>query len=162
MPNIWRSLPNIWKFCQIYRKTPVPESLFLIKLLALGVWLYLKRDSGTGVFLWIGEIYKNIFFYKTPLMAASVHGIMYWWFTALYWYWRNQQCWYFIVKKIDSSGAVIFFSPRFYCSYCIFRRLTINCIFFFLFFSFWWIRSKPQDVLKMFLLFEQIWASVFL
>ena len=30
---------------------------------------YLKRGSGTGVFLWI---FKNTFFYKTTLVAASV------------------------------------------------------------------------------------------
>ena len=35
-----------------HRETSVPESL-LIKLQALGPQLYLKRDSGTGVYLWI-------------------------------------------------------------------------------------------------------------
>ena len=45
---------------------------FLIKLQTLGLKLYLKRDSGIGVFPWIFEISKNIFFYRTPLVAASV------------------------------------------------------------------------------------------
>ena len=35
-----------WKFCNIQRKTHVPESFFKLHF-------YLKRDSGIGVFLWI-------------------------------------------------------------------------------------------------------------
>ena len=38
----------------------------LMKLQASGLKLYLKRDSGTGVFLWI---LRN--FYRTPPVAAS-------------------------------------------------------------------------------------------
>ena len=36
----------------------------------------LKRDSSTRVFLWICEISKNTFCYKTPLGAASVKKII--------------------------------------------------------------------------------------
>ena len=31
----------------------------------------LKRDSSTGIFYEIGEIFKNAFFYRTHLVAAS-------------------------------------------------------------------------------------------
>ena len=44
---------------------------FLIKLQALGLQLYWKTDSGTGVFLWICEIFKKIFFHRTSPVAAS-------------------------------------------------------------------------------------------
>ena len=40
-----------YNFRKIYRKIHVPESLFLIKLQASILQLYLKRDPGTGVFL---------------------------------------------------------------------------------------------------------------
>ena len=33
--------------------------------------LYLKRDSSTGVFLWILQIFKNTFFYRTPRVVLS-------------------------------------------------------------------------------------------
>ena len=45
------------KFRKIHRKTPVP---------GLGLQLYSKRDSGTGVFLWILRI-----FLKTPILQNS-------------------------------------------------------------------------------------------
>ena len=32
---------------------------FLIKLQPSGLRIYLKRDSGTGVFLWICAVYKS-------------------------------------------------------------------------------------------------------
>ena len=56
--------------------TPVPL-LFLIKLQALRLQavrlqLYLKRDSGTGVFLWIFEIFKNTFFTEHLRTTVSV------------------------------------------------------------------------------------------
>ena len=45
-------------------------SLFLIKSLFRPTVL-LKRDSGTGVSLWIFWNFYKQFFYRTPLMAAS-------------------------------------------------------------------------------------------
>ena len=56
--------------------TPVPL-LFLIKLQALRLQavrlqLYLKRDSGTGVFLWIFKIFKNTFFTEHLRTTVSV------------------------------------------------------------------------------------------
>ena len=47
------------------------QSLFLIKLQASGLELYLKRESGTGVSCEFCEISKNTFSYRTPLVAAS-------------------------------------------------------------------------------------------
>ena len=44
------------KFCKIHRKTPALESLNLI----------LKRDSSTGVFLWILRKFSEYLFYWTP------------------------------------------------------------------------------------------------
>ena len=38
---------------------------------ALGLQLYLKGNSGTGVSCEFYEISKNIFFHRTPLVAAS-------------------------------------------------------------------------------------------
>ena len=47
-------------------------SLFLIKRHTWRPVTLLKRDSSTGVFLWnLCEIFKNTFFYRTPLVAAS-------------------------------------------------------------------------------------------
>ena len=47
-------------------------SIFLIKLQAWRPATLLKRDSNTGVFLCgIGDIFQNIFFYRTPPVAAS-------------------------------------------------------------------------------------------
>ena len=43
----------------------------LIKLKALGLQLYLKRDSETGVFLQILQISKNALSYRTTPVAAS-------------------------------------------------------------------------------------------
>ena len=40
---------------------------------ALGLQLYLKGNSGTGVSCEFYEISKNIFFHRTPLVAASDH-----------------------------------------------------------------------------------------
>ena len=44
-------------------------------MVGLGPLTSLKRDSGTGVFLWVLQISKNTF-YRTPLVAAS--GYNYW------------------------------------------------------------------------------------
>ena len=48
------------------------QSLFLIKLHVSGLQHYLKRESGTGVFLWNYEIFKSTIFYRTPQVAASI------------------------------------------------------------------------------------------
>ena len=45
---------------------------FLIKLQASDLQLYQKRDSGTGVFLWILQNFQEHLFYRTPLVAASL------------------------------------------------------------------------------------------
>ena len=39
----------------------------------------LKRDSKTRIFLWMLQIFKNDFFYRTPLVAASVRWKYYEW-----------------------------------------------------------------------------------
>ena len=46
---------------------------FLIKLQAkVAGFSYKDKDSGAGVFLYICEISRNAFSYRTPLVAASV------------------------------------------------------------------------------------------
>ena len=42
------------------------QSLFLIKLQPWGLQLYLIRDSGTGVFLWILQNFSEQLFRRTP------------------------------------------------------------------------------------------------
>ena len=53
------------QFRNVYRKTPVPESLFKLQL-------YLKRDSGTGFSCEFCEIFKNTFFTENLWMTASI------------------------------------------------------------------------------------------
>ena len=53
------------------QKTPVPESLFY-KAADWDLQLYLKRDSGTEVFLWILRNSFEHFSYITSSVAASV------------------------------------------------------------------------------------------
>ena len=58
-----KNFTNTWK-------TPALESLFNK---GAGLRIYWKRDwKGVGVFLWILWNISNIFFYRTPLVAASV------------------------------------------------------------------------------------------
>ena len=45
--------------------------LFLIKLQAFRPVTFLKRDSNTGVSCRCCEIFKNSFFYRKPVVAAS-------------------------------------------------------------------------------------------
>ena len=47
------------------------RSIFLIKLQGSRPATLLKRHSNTGVFLWNCKSFKNTFFYRTPLVAAS-------------------------------------------------------------------------------------------
>ena len=55
------------KCCKVYRKTLVSESVYnKVKLATL-----LKKDSDTGVFLWIFWNYYGQIFFKTPLATAS-------------------------------------------------------------------------------------------
>ena len=56
-----------WKFHKITGKH-LCQSLFFDKVAVLQH--YLKRDSGTGAFLWIFWIFKNTFFYRIPQVAA--------------------------------------------------------------------------------------------
>ena len=53
-------------------KTPSLRGTFAVS----GLQLYWKGDSGTDVFQWIWEISKNTFSYRTPLVAASVLGLL--------------------------------------------------------------------------------------
>ena len=48
-------------------------SFFLNKVAGLKLCNFIKRDSNTGVFLWICEILGTRFFKRTPLVAASVY-----------------------------------------------------------------------------------------
>ena len=52
---------DIVLFRTIYRKPPVLESLFN-KAAALQLATFLKRDSSTGVFLWLLQTFKNTYF----------------------------------------------------------------------------------------------------
>ena len=66
--NTWEGVleKHPWNISRlVHRKISVPESLFLIKLQASGLLM-------TQVFpCEFCEIFKNIFFYETPLVAAS-------------------------------------------------------------------------------------------
>ena len=54
-----------YKFCQIRRKTPVPES-FLNNVADLSLQLHLKRESVTGFPLRILRNFEEQLFYRTP------------------------------------------------------------------------------------------------
>ena len=59
-----------FKFCKLHRKMPVLESLFLIKLQALDLEIYLKKD-----WHWHHSVifakFKKHFFYRGLSVAAS-------------------------------------------------------------------------------------------
>ena len=61
------------------------QSLFLIKLKALGLQLYLKRDSGTGVSCEFCEISKNTFSTEHLWMTASAPSRVYYLFIFFGW-----------------------------------------------------------------------------
>ena len=58
------------KFRKIYRKTPVPESLFN-KVAALSLQLYQKGNSGADVFLWVLRNSKEHLFLQTLSPPAA-------------------------------------------------------------------------------------------
>ena len=47
------------------------QSLFCNKVPSLRSANLLKKDSGTGVFMWILKNFQNTFFYRTPPVVAS-------------------------------------------------------------------------------------------
>ena len=51
-PEVFCKIKCSSKFHKIHRETPVPVS-FLIRFQTSGLQLYLKRDSGAVIFLWI-------------------------------------------------------------------------------------------------------------
>ena len=53
------------------RKTPVPESFFKIKLQTSACNFIKKETLALMFFCEFCEIFKNTFFYRTPLVAAS-------------------------------------------------------------------------------------------
>ena len=63
--KLGKETPEVFYEKRVLRKTPVLESLFLIKLQASALQLYYKRDSATGVFLWILCNFKEHLFYRT-------------------------------------------------------------------------------------------------
>ena len=52
------------------------QSLFLIKLLALGLQIYQKEALAQLFSFECCKIFKNTFFYRTPLVAASLTGFI--------------------------------------------------------------------------------------
>ena len=74
---------------KIFQYSHLSWSLFLIKLKAFMSVALLKRDSNTGVFQWIlrtlflkstseyYKIFKDTFFYRKPLVAASMYKSQY-------------------------------------------------------------------------------------
>ena len=54
------------------RKTPVPESFFKIKLQTSACNFIKKETLALMFFCEFCEIFKNTFFYRTPLVAASL------------------------------------------------------------------------------------------
>ena len=65
----WRCSVKIvlLKISQNSQKNTCARISFLIRLQTLGLQLYLKRDSATGVFLWILCNFQERFFHRTPL-----------------------------------------------------------------------------------------------
>ena len=59
------------KISQNSQENTSVEVHFLIKFQTWGLQLYLKRDSNTGVFLWILWNLSEYFFHIRPLVAAS-------------------------------------------------------------------------------------------
>ena len=51
------------------------QSVFFNKFVYLRLATLSKRDSGTGVFRWIYEIFKNIFYSEHDLMGSRVNNI---------------------------------------------------------------------------------------
>ena len=62
---------DVLKNFTIFTEKQLCQSLFLIKLQAWRPTNLSKRDSYTGVFLWILQNFKNSIFNRTPLMAAT-------------------------------------------------------------------------------------------
>ena len=61
-----------WEFCKIHRKiSGVCQGLFFNKVTGLRPATLLKKNSGTGVFLWSLQNFWEHPFYRTPLMTAS-------------------------------------------------------------------------------------------
>ena len=87
---------SIGKF---HRNTPVLEYLFN-KVLS-------KRGCNTGVFLWNLQIFKNIFFYRTPPMAASSGGWVYHWKHVFREYRKRPGVWYGLIR-IDTAQNMKF------------------------------------------------------
>ena len=68
---------KIYNKLEYFRKSSICARViffYLFTTLRNQAWdlqLYLKRDSSTGVFLWILQIFKNTFFYRTPRVVLS-------------------------------------------------------------------------------------------
>ena len=80
--RVWqKQLPEVFckrmcsqKFLKIHRKTTVPESFFLNKVAGPHPATLLKKDSGTGAFLWILEYFQEHLLYRTPLDDCFWYG----------------------------------------------------------------------------------------
>ena len=59
------------KISQISQEITCARVSFFIKLQASGLHFYQKKESGTGLFLWILQNFQNNFFHRTPPVAAS-------------------------------------------------------------------------------------------
>ena len=55
------------KISQYSQENTCARVSFSLKLQASGLKLYLKRDSSTGVFLWIFQNFQKHFFSRTPM-----------------------------------------------------------------------------------------------
>ena len=64
------ALKNLAKFPKLTEKY-LCQSVFFNKVAGLRPAILLKKDCDTQVFLWILRNFKNAFFYRTPLVAAS-------------------------------------------------------------------------------------------
>ena len=60
------------KFCNIYKKTPVPESLF-DKVVGLQACSFVKKETPTQMLFCEYEIFKNTYFEIHLRMTASVN-----------------------------------------------------------------------------------------
>ena len=61
---LWKKV--FLKISQNFLENTSARVSFIIKLLAWGLQLYYKRDSGTGAFLWILQNFKLYLFDRTP------------------------------------------------------------------------------------------------
>ena len=95
------------KILQTSQENNCARVSFLIELQASCPELYQKRDSGTGVFLWIWQNFLEHHFYRTHLVAASDSVKHLWWtaFTKKVKDWKTD---FLVLKRFNKSSKSCF------------------------------------------------------